>query len=422
MKNLELIHLTNMKANNLVPKLRFKGFDDNWLNKLIEDLFVFKNGLNKEKEYFGSGTPIINFTDVYHLSGIKINDIKGLVNLNNSEKERFSAKKGDVFFTRTSESIIDIGMSAVLLDDIEDCVFSGFVLRARPLNNDLNLNFKKYCFSVHSVRKEIVRKSSITTRALTSGTLLNKVTVSFPSTQEQNKIASFLTSVDKKINLLTKKKALLETYKKGVMQKIFSQEIRFKDEFGNSYAVWEKKKLGELTFKVGKKNKENIQLPIYSINNQEGFRPQSEQFEGLDSNERGYNISLYKIVDSKTFAYNPARINVGSIGYSNDLNQIIISSLYVCFKTTKQLQDKYLLAYLKSHRFNKDILRYEEGGVRQYLFYENFSLIPISLPSIKEQNKIAEFLSSIDKKIELVDFQIERNKEFKKGLLQQMFV
>lgn len=252
---------------------------------------------------------------------------------------------------------------------------------------------------------------------------INKVNLKTPESElEQQKIANFLTSVDHQIQTLEKKKSLLELYKKGVLQKIFKQELRFKDEGGNAFPEWSKKKLGDLTYKVGRKNKENIQYPIYSINNQEGFRPQSEQFEGLDSNDRGYDISLYKIVHKETFAYNPARINVGSIGYSYDLNEVIISSLYVCFKTNKELEDLYLLAYLDTDRFNKDILRYEEGGVRQYLFYENFSRIKIPLPSNEEQTKIANFLSAIDKNIALVNTKIEHTKSYKKGLLQQMFV
>ena len=112
------------------------------------------------------------------------------------------------------------------------------------------------------------------------------------------------------------------------MQKNIPQ-LRF-PEFKEDWAI---KKLGELTFKVGEKNKAGIKYPIYSINNKEGFLPQSDQFEGMDSNDRGYDITLYKMIERNTFAYNPARINVGSIGYSGELHDIIISSLYVCFKT-----------------------------------------------------------------------------------------
>lgn len=193
--------------------------------------------------------------------------------------------------------------------------------------------------------------------------------------------------------------------------------IRFL-EFGEE---WEEKKLGELTYKTGKKNKEKLKYPIYSINNREGFLAQSDQFEDLDSNQRGYDISMYKIIKENTFAYNPARINVGSIGYSGALYNIIISSLYVCFKTTKELEDSYLLQYLKTSDFNKSVLRNAEGGVRSYLFYENFSIIKIPLPSLKEQQKIATFLTAVDSKIQQLTKKKALLEEYKKGVMQRIF-
>ncbi len=206
------------------------------------------------------------------------------------------------------------------------------------------------------------------------------------------------------------------------MQKIFNQEIRFKADDGSEFCDWEEKKLGEITYNVSQKNKENLPYPVYSINNKKGFIPQGEQFEGMDSNNRNYDISLYKIIDENTFAYNPARINVGSLGYSGNLKDIIISSLYVCFKTNKDINDKFLLQYFSTFEFNKSVLRNTEGGVRDYLFYENFSNIKTKIPCIEEQTKIANFLSAIDYKIEQVQKQLNSIKEFKKALLQQMFI
>lgn len=122
---------------------------------------------------------------------------------------------------------------------------------------------------------------------------------------------------------------------------------------------WVEKPLGDVTYTVNQKNSEGKKYPVYSINNKEGFLPQADQFEGIDSNSRGYDISLYKIVDRNTFAYNPARINVGSIGYSGELFDIIISSLYVCFKAKEEVKDNFLRYFLATSTFNRQ-LKYQE--------------------------------------------------------------
>ena len=249
-----------------------------------------------------------------------------------------------------------------------------------------------------------------------------KISDYFPAYPEQEMIGSFYEKLDLKISLLTKKKEALETYKKGLMQKIFSQELRFKRDDGTDYPEWVSTKIGNHTFKVSEKNKNSESLPIYSITNKGGFVPQSEQFEGVDSSERGYDISMYKIVGKNTFAYNPARINVGSFGYSANLDRVQISSLYVCFKVKPNMSPIYLLQFMSSFKFNKSVLRNVEGGVRQYLFYDNFKNIRIPLPSLNEQEKIVQALILMDENLASLQNAIDKTQEFKKGLLQQMFV
>jgi type I restriction enzyme S subunit len=242
------------------------------------------------------------------------------------------------------------------------------------------------------------------------------------SRQEEQKIAVFLSAVDATVGQLVRKKELLLEYKKGVMQQIFDQRVRFKDDNGNDFPEWDERRLGNLTTRVESRNRKQEALPVYSISNIHGFIPQSEQFDGVDSESRGYDISQYKIIENNTWAYNPARINVGSIGYSGEIGKVQISSLYVCFKTSDALNDAYLGQYFETRRFNNDVLRNVEGGVRDYLFYDNFSRINVPLPSPTEQEKIASFLSAIDKNIERADQQLEKTKTFKRGLLRQMFV
>ncbi len=168
--------------------------------KPVSELFDFKNGLNKGKEFFGKGVPIVNFTDVFKNRWLTGDMLKGRVDLSKSEIDRYSAKKGDVFFTRTSETQEEIGMTSVLLDSVQNCVFSGFVLRARPKTNLLLPKFCSYFFSTTYVRKQIIQKSTFTTRALTSGPKLSSILVPILSLEKQEHIVDIL---DKFHSLLT---------------------------------------------------------------------------------------------------------------------------------------------------------------------------------------------------------------------------
>ncbi|KXH85087.1 restriction endonuclease subunit S [Chryseobacterium kwangjuense] len=238
-----------------------------------------------------------------------------------------------------------------------------------------------------------------------------------PSIEEQNKVSAFLSLIESRIQ--TQKKIIedFQITKKEISFKLFKEGFNSSESKKENFL-----KLGDLTYVVNKKNKENLKLPVYSINNKKGFISQSEQFEGIDSDERGYDISLYKIIEKETFAYNPARINVGSIGYSRNLENIIISSLYVCFKTTDAVDDEFLFQYLRTDIFRKEVLRNVEGGVRDYLFYENFSRIKINLPDLKEQIKIAKLLSKFDEKITIENEVLTKYENQKKYLLQNLFV
>ena len=252
--------------------------------------------------------------------------------------------------------------------------------------------------------------------------ILKSTKFNSPIISEQSKISKFLSLTDSRIELSMKIIEELNVFKKGIAKKIFSQQLRFKGDNGNDFPEWENKTLGEVTTLINRRNKNNKKLPVYSINNKLGFVPQSEQFDGVDSEDRGYDIKLYKIIDKNTFAYNPARINVGSIGYSGNLENIIISSLYVCFKTSDSVNDNFLFQYLKTNLFNREVLRNVEGGVRDYLFYENFARIKFALPYFSEQQKIANFLSSIDTKIDIENQILQKLEEQKKYFLANLFI
>ena len=183
---------------------------------------------------------------------------------------------------------------------------------------------------------------------------------------------------------------------------------------------WEQRKFSDITYLSGVKNKENKPYESYSISNEFGFIPQDEQFENGGTMKTA-NKSMYYIVSQNSFAYNPARINVGSIGYYDKPDNVIVSSLYEVFKTTEIVNDKFLWHWFKSSQFNHLIEKYQEGGVRLYFYYDKLCKGTIELPTINEQNKISNLLDSLDMYITLHQCKLEKLKLTKKALLQKLF-
>jgi len=269
---------------------------EDWEVIRVGDYFEFKNGLNKEKHFFGRGTPIVNYMDVFRTVGIIASDLSGSVTLTTQELRSYDVKKGDVFFTRTSETVEEIGISSVVLEDLTNTVFSGFVLRARPKNSRFELGFKKYCFSSTNVRKQISSTSSYTTRALTNGRLLSDVKIQIPRTRsEQIAISTALTEADALITnlekLIEKKKAI----KRGAIQDLLKPKegwgVKKLGEYvkitsGESPSKFSFKSSGIPYYKVDQLNnsdKYQIDTPYY-INTDD---PVSK---GGDSDERDHHI------------------------------------------------------------------------------------------------------------------------------------
>ena len=182
---------------------------------------------------------------------------------------------------------------------------------------------------------------------------------------------------------------------------------------------WERCTIGDITRNYSLRNKDKIQYPMFSVTNSRGFVPQSEQFE--DREMIGEDIKAYKIIHEGDFAYNPARINVGSIAKYDKSEPCMISSLYVCFKALPQINNEWLMQLLKTPKMNFYYNVNGEGGVRVYLFYPNFARIRTSYPSLAEQQKIASFLSLLDQRIETQRKIIEDLKKLKDAISLILF-
>ncbi|MGE0077507.1 MAG: restriction endonuclease subunit S [Bacteroidales bacterium] len=364
---------------------------EDWEVVHIGNLFEFKNGLNKEKQYFGKGTPIVNYMDVYKNNGLYANGIQGKVTLSRQEIKNYEVKKGDVFFTRTSETVDEIGVSSVMLEDVKDTVFSGFILRARPKNNSLFDNYKKYCFSTQQVRKEITNKSTYTTRALTNGRLLSQVKIPLPSYKEQTAIATALSDTDALIesleNLIAKKRLI----KQGAMQELLKPK-----------EGWEMKKLGDsLVIKKGQ----------------------------LITESKTINGNIPVIAGGKTPAYFHNKANRfgktitvscsgASAGYVAFHNYPIFASDCSTIEEHKDYSIQYIFYLLLS--IQDKIYKMQTGGAQPHIHPSDLRPIELPFPKKEKQEQIATILSDMDKEVEALEFKLEKYRKIKVGMMQQL--
>ena len=252
---------------------------------------------------------------------------------------------------------------------------------------------------------------------------MKTIKIPYTAYAEQKSIGDFLTALDNLITLHQRKYDKLQVLKKAMLEKMFPKngssvpEIRFK----GFTDAWEQRKFSDITFPAGEKNKENLPLESYSITNESGFVPQDEKFEN-GGTMREADKRMYYIVSPNSFAYNPARINVGSIGYQDTGKSVIVSSLYEVFKTSDDVDDRLLWHWFKSPDFQKLIMQLQEGGVRLYFYYDKLCMGQVPLPSLEEQRKIGRLFDTLDHLITLHQRELEKLQNIKKSMLEKMFV
>ncbi|PCF96344.1 restriction endonuclease subunit S [Vreelandella nigrificans] len=223
--------LTKGIGSGGVPHTEFKDspvgkIPVGWESYLLGDVFDLKNGVNKDKDAFGHGVPIISYKNVYVGGGILDSDLSALVEMNEKELSRFRVHFGDVFFTRTSETPDEIGFTNVYLGERDDVVFNGFVIRGRQKNNLFHPHFLKYIFQSNAVRKQMMDNSKFTTRAGISGESLGRIAISVPDISEQKNIANALDSVEARITKTINKINAIQSFKKALMQDLLTGKVR----------------------------------------------------------------------------------------------------------------------------------------------------------------------------------------------------
>jgi len=403
-----------MMENLKMPELRFSEFKGEWLVVKLGDLTKIYDGTHQTPKYVKDGIP---FYSVEHITANQFNQTKYITEDKYLEEcRRVKIEKGDILMTR----IGSIGVPKLIDWDVEASFYVSLALIKKT--ESFNSAYIHFAISCEGFQRELWRRTIHVAfpQKINLGEI-GECKLYLPTLPEQQKIASFFTSIDKKIELLKKKHSLLEQYKKGVMQKIFSQEIRFKDHNGNNYPDWEEKKLGECMIERNKKTPKSEQYPLMSFVAYKGVSPKGERYnrEFLVSDSKG---KKYKQTEYGDFIYSSNNLETGSIGLNN-YGSACISPVYSIFEIRQNCSSEFIGSYFIRKKFINKMIRFRQGVVYgQWRIHESeFLKIEENIPCIQEQTKIAIFLSSIDKKIEKVQLQIDKAEEWKKGLLGRMF-
>ena len=404
------------------PEIRFKGYTDEWeqrkLGDVLDDMYNGQTPSRNKSEYWNGNikwlsSGELNRGTVYDSMEMITEDGQKSANLRIVPKGTFiMAITGlEAAGTRGNCALLGfdttLNQSCMALFPKKDLLTSDFLFQwYRKVGEEYGINYTQG-----------------TKQQSYNAELIKILPISLPSVAEQRKIASYLSNLDHLITLHQRKCDEVKSLKKYMLQKMFPQneqkvpEIRFE----GFTEAWEQRKFSDFTWDAGKRNKDNLDLVPYAITNEHGFIPQNEAHDEFgymkDTDRRAYNI-----VEPKSFAYNPARINVGSLGYYDGSENVIVSSLYEVFKTAEYVEDRFLWHWLKSPELPKWIGKLQEGSVRLYFYYDKLCECILCMPSIDEQRKIAKYLDNLDHLITLHQQKCEELKKTKKFMLQKMFV
>lgn len=399
-----------------VPEIRFEGFEGEWEEYKLGEIVEIVSRTNEQ-----SNAPVMMITAQ-----------NGFIN----QSERY-------VYDNTGESL-----KKYILLRRDELAYNHGASKIRPYGSCFALNveearvpFVYHCFSVGKNVSEFISfvlngretekqlKKMVSSGARMDG-LLNisfeefcSISLMIPTVVEQKRVARYFRNLDGMLTFYQYKLEKLKLLKRAMIEKMFPKngekvpEIRF-EGFTDD---WEQRKFSDFTWASGKRNKEDLDLEPYAITNEHGFIPQNEAHDEFgymkDTDRKAYNI-----VTPNSFAYNPARINVGSIGYYEGIENVIVSSLYEVFQTADYVDDRFLWHWFKSGEFPKWIERLQEGSVRLYFYYDKLCECQMLMPSVAEQKKIAMSLDNLDHLITLHQDKIEKLHNFKKSMLEKMFI
>ena len=325
--------------------------------------------------------------------------------LNVDGKQRYRMEAGDILFSHIN-SLPHMGKTAYFEGDVE--LYHGMNLLLLRAKESVNSRFLYYQLNTP---KNIARYQVIANRAVNQASINTKtlagITLFLPSVSEQQRISSFFKLLDQKLETQIRVIEDLKTLKAALCELLY-------DEREPNYLI------GEIIEQTSIRNRNGENLKVLSVSNQLGFIDQSEQFEGRTIASQ--DTSNYKVVSLDDFAYNPARINVGSIARLKDFEKGIVSPMYICFRCKNGVLPGYLESFFDTDYFYIEMEKRLEGSVRMCLSYEGLCNIPIAIPNIQEQKSIGQKIQVLKEKIKLEESIYKHLSSQKQILLSQLFI
>ena len=409
-----MISMHNPEEKILTPRIRFSGFTDAWEQRRLGDFVVAAGVRNKDN------LPLESFS---------VSNDRGFVPQEEQFENGGTMREAD----KTAYWIVEpgsfaynparINVGSIGYLSTSDNVIVSSLYEVFRTDESCDDRFLWHWLKSPLFAKQIEMLQEGGVRLYFFFDKLLKSEIAMSSVSEQAALGSLFDRLDNLIALHQRKCDGLKTVKKSLLEKMFPREGETTPElrFSGFTDAWEQRRLGDFVVAAGVRNKDNLPLESFSVSNDRGFVPQEEQFEN-GGTMREADKTAYWIVEPGSFAYNPARINVGSIGYLSTSDNVIVSSLYEVFRTDESCDDRFLWHWLKSPLFAKQIEMLQEGGVRLYFFFDKLLKSEIAMSSVSEQAALGSLFDRLDNLIALHQRKLDLLKNVKKSLLEGMFV
>ena len=394
--------------------MRFPEFSDTWENKKLGEIGNFIGGgtpSTKNANFWNGDVPWISSSDISDESIYKINKSRFI------SREAISQTATKLIPAKSILIVSRVGVGKVAINETEICTSQDFTNLIVELDN--------YIFLAYLIKFKTNKLLEFNQGTSIKGFVksdLENLEINIPSLPEQTKIATFLTAVDEKLTQLKQKKELLSQYKNGIMQQIFSQKLRFKDDNGNDFEDWEEKKLGEVSdVRDGTHDSQKyIEKGYPFITSKNLLKNGNIDFENVSYiSEKDYK----KINERSKVNINDILFGmIGTIG-----NPVLVKNDGFAIKNVALIKEKkgllniYLIHFLKGGSITQQFFEQNTGGTQKFLSLSVVRSLLINLPCLSEQTKIANFLSALDEKISNAENKITKLEQWKKGLLQSMF-